>query len=512
MSDNIIDVSLSDFVAQSTAELEKITGENDVEGLIDLSSPTGIKVVIDLMNATSEIEGAANTESAFIVDAASIRALEDYVRTSAQLPSTILIMRGTYGFDALEASGALGANNGKDKGISADEMFALFTLVVKTSSRWLPIKTEILERAADLTTYYTSVAAKTKLIKTAIESLIGTVAAGDDRFYEIKLKDIAVNELKKITINIKPEILNNGSKKASNLSGVFDLLRKETESYSVSALGLYQKLNDFGKEIEKCRLSIVGKEAAIKLVLENKDRGSLSEEISTLQGQVDDAQKEYDKFVGLAFTGIAGGPIGLLVTGTYFGIKAENARARRNSLQKDLDEKRLTLYQYNLLFSTYGKLAGNLGNLQIVVSKAAKGSQVLASAWNNVGQHLVAAKDAAKNIKDSQLMIEFYSDLCVFIDSWAYASSTCTKMQQQINNVLVEMAIENSTSSNERSARDMQPVAMMSYSMSEPLTTTHSIISSPLAAICAPDAHEIVACILKDLPTVNEERDKVSTN
>jgi hypothetical protein len=58
------------------------------------------------------------------------------------------------------------------------------------------------------------------------------------------------------------------------------------------------------------------------------DEDSLKEK----QGRIEQLKKDYDKFVGLAFTGAAGGVIGLIITGGIFGAKAEVARKERNEL------------------------------------------------------------------------------------------------------------------------------------------------------------------------------------
>lgn len=76
----------------------------------------------------------------------------------------------------------------------------------------------------------------------------------------------------------------------------------------------------------------------------NKNQNSLSEERDLLIEDIAVLKEEYKNYVALAFTGLAAGIIGVIITGGIFGAKAEKIRKKRNELiekvkqlNKDID-------------------------------------------------------------------------------------------------------------------------------------------------------------------------------
>lgn len=51
--------------------------------------------------------------------------------------------------------------------------------------------------------------------------------------------------------------------------------------------------------------------------------------IKEKRDRIEQLKKDYDKFVGLSFTGAIGGIIAIAITGGIFGAKAENARKEK---------------------------------------------------------------------------------------------------------------------------------------------------------------------------------------
>lgn len=64
----------------------------------------------------------------------------------------------------------------------------------------------------------------------------------------------------------------------------------------------------------------------------NKNNVLLSDERDLLIEDISILREEYKNYVALAFTGLAAGIIGVIITGGIFGAKAENIRKKRNQL------------------------------------------------------------------------------------------------------------------------------------------------------------------------------------
>jgi hypothetical protein len=135
---------------------------------------------------------------------------------------------------------------------------------------------------------------------------------------------------------------------AQTLGETLELMRKDVVDQQAKTLAVRKAVGDYRIVLVGGKLSTGAETPGLepqvarkrKTMMDNKltetikaDEDSLKEK----EGRIEQLKKDYDKFVGLAFTGAAGGIIGLLITGGIFGAKAEEARKDRNKL---IDEVR----------------------------------------------------------------------------------------------------------------------------------------------------------------------------
>ncbi|MBK5000111.1 alpha-xenorhabdolysin family binary toxin subunit A [Pseudomonas sp. S31] len=116
---------------------------------------------------------------------------------------------------------------------------------------------------------------------------------------------------------------------------------------------------------------------------------SLQRAVAELDKKIQQKLDQYNKLVGYSFTGLAFGPIGLLITGGVYGSQAETVRSEKNALieqraRLDLDIKDLT---------------GDVGGFEAIGEHIA-----------DIQFRLVDVGVAAKNLEDIWILLEAYVD------------------------------------------------------------------------------------------------------
>src|SRR5699024_6223628 len=92
------------------------------------------------------------------------------------------------------------------------------------------------------------------------------------------------------------------------------------------------------------------------------NNNSLIEERDLLIEEISRLKDEYKHYVGLAFTGLAIGIIGVIITGGIFGAKAEVIRKKKNELIEQVKK-------INIEIDVYAGLSLHLNTLYIELSE-----------------------------------------------------------------------------------------------------------------------------------------------
>lgn len=110
-------------------------------------------------------------------------------------------------------------------------------------------------------------------------------------------------------------------------------------------LELIGGIDDSGNEIPSLIYEVKRKQ---KVLLKNQtddNTSDLQSQIRVRNDEIEILKREYSQFVKLSFAGLAGGIIGLIITGGIFGYRAEQVRRRKNKLIEevaDLEEQLIT--------------------------------------------------------------------------------------------------------------------------------------------------------------------------
>jgi hypothetical protein len=229
-------------------------------------------------------------------------------------------------------------------------------------------------------------------------------------------------------------------KKMVSLAVVLDSLQKQTDTYRSSAVSLLSRLTEFQSTLRNT-LQPIGEQMLDRLTALDlaKETQMLQKDIAQMKDQIKALQAEYDKDVGLAFTGAAGmvfpviGIITWSVTGGVYGAKAERARKDKEDLQKKLDAK-VTLYNnLNTVSAFVHKATSSIADLELALTNAIVGLNSLVTVWGSVKQYVESAAAALRELNSKSDLIEFSIDLSAAGDAWNAAPDITTGLLKLFN-------------------------------------------------------------------------------
>lgn len=347
----------------------------------------------------AEVEGG-RTAGIFTVD--DLIKILLYVRSSRKLPQTLTELQNT-----------LGANSTGIAGLEPSDIVVLYQQITSHANRWTPVEDLVKEQATNL-----SLAAK------------DIVTIGNQILDVINKMDIIeqMETLGESTITI-PITTAKDQQIQAKLPQVIAKLKQACVAQQEKSRKVLTAVRDYKIEISGGTLSnntlIVGleptvaakKQLAINANLDGTiDR--LQKEIDALEKQIDQLQKDYDKYVGLSFTGAAGGIIGLAITGGIFGAKAEAARKERNQKIEDKEKKDKELahdQQVQGMLNTFSTTFTDIGMRLLDAEQALLHLEFL---WNDMVARIDQSVEKWANVKDSDMLMSFVTDLKGIIDPW----------------------------------------------------------------------------------------------
>ncbi|MBH8565889.1 alpha-xenorhabdolysin family binary toxin subunit A [Nostoc sp. CENA67] len=232
-----------------------------------------------------------------------------YVKYGFALPEILAEVKSYLGYDAIGIAG-----------LEPKDIQELFRGIKTNVSKWNGIEAAILTQSRELETFSSNI-----------------ILVGDEIIQYIDEMPVTERMKKKIEeIGVIPpgmlfDFDPTDNEIATELVVWLADLKSEVETRKTDALSLKNKITDFKEEIGNILQPSLSRK--IGLIKDNK----LDEQIQDLAQQIEDKRKEieqlekdYDKYVGLAFSGLAGGLIGVAITGGIYGSKAEEARKNKN--------------------------------------------------------------------------------------------------------------------------------------------------------------------------------------
>ncbi|WP_413495528.1 alpha-xenorhabdolysin family binary toxin subunit A [Morganella psychrotolerans] len=138
---------------------------------------------------------------------------------------------------------------------------------------------------------------------------------------------IIAGELVKILAAMKEDIIDE-RKKTQRVKNIIGRFRLE----------LIGGLDETDNEIPSLMYEVKRKQKKLLKSQSSEKTDEIMSEIRMKNDEIEILKREYSQFVKLSFSGLVGGIIGLIITGTIFGYRAEQVRRRKNILIDEVAE------------------------------------------------------------------------------------------------------------------------------------------------------------------------------
>lgn len=150
----------------------------------------------------------------------------------------------------------------------------------------------------------------------------------------------------------------------------------------------------------------------------NKNNPLLSDERDLLIEDISILKEEYKNYVILAFTGLAAGIIGVIITGGIFGSKAENIRKKRNQLIDKVKNLNKEIDIYTNLSLHLNSLYIELEEIQQLIEDTNMALEHIEYVWQAILTELEASINNFNKINNALELIKFSIYLEKIISPW----------------------------------------------------------------------------------------------
>lgn len=309
-------------------------------------------------------------------------------------------------------------------GLTAQDFLSTFTLIATHAKAWSPLRQRIMLTSVDLKSF----GAKMQIWGRAMQRIYD----GDDAAQLIKSNNVKT-----------PEELNNLE---FNWPGVFpgielapdtvpqlndyliDILKRIRE-YQGRTNAIKENLDTFASDLEtkvvpaiKLRLALIGN---------NKYTGeiaALDKKITERALEIDELNAQYKALVQKSISSVGSFNIVGLGLAIYFGVEAENVRARRKRVNAEQDADIHSLSSKEMTLAALKRVEHDLQNAKIVAIDAEVATNNLRFVWNSIDRYITDSEQSMASIHDALKLYKFMSTFEEVVESWAQLAAVADQL------------------------------------------------------------------------------------
>jgi hypothetical protein len=371
-------------------------------------------VMISLLTG-SKFEGG---RSAGIFTADDLIKILLYVRAARKLPQRIE---------------DISSNSTGITGLEPGDIIDLSKKITDHAHRWTPVENLVRDQASKLKYASDEIVNVGKDVTDTINSMDNDMIQAltvDDPNVKIPIsnKDNAIQKtLLEIMADLKELCLDRQQETRRVLTAVRDYkteLSGGTLSDNTTVMGL-EPLLSRKKELAKKAMS-------------DTEIIKLQGDIDILEKEINQLRKDYDKYVGLAFTGILGGIIGIAITGGIFGAKAEAARKTKNSKIAELEKISKDIKRKQEVQGILNEFATQFTDIEMRLLDAEQSLSHLDSMWSDMVANIDGSLTKLGKVKDSDTLSKFLRDFKNIVRPWEIVGDMSAKLSNVFDQAIEE--------------------------------------------------------------------------
>ncbi|EKN3957447.1 pore-forming cytotoxin subunit YaxA [Yersinia enterocolitica] len=360
------------------------------------------KVVLDFI--TGEQTGVARSGGIFTKE--DLINLKLYVRKGLSLPTRQDEVEAYLGYKKIDVAG-----------LEPKDIKLLFDGIHNHALNWNDVEQAVLQQSLDLDIAAKNIISTGNEIINLINQMPITVRV------KTMLGDITDQQLKNITYESADHEV------ALALKDILDEMEVDINRHQATTANVRKKVSDYRITLTGGELSsgdkVNGLEPQVKtkydLMEKNNMRKSikeLDEKIKEKRDRIEQLKKDYDKFVGLSFTGAIGGIIAIVITGGIFGAKAENARKEKNALISEVAELEKKVSSQRALQTALEALSLSFSDIGIRMVDAESALNHLDFMWLSVLNQITESQTQFAVINNALRLTSFVNKFQQVITPW----------------------------------------------------------------------------------------------
>ncbi|SFN38593.1 alpha-xenorhabdolysin family binary toxin subunit A [Xenorhabdus japonica] len=379
---------------------------------------------ITLKMLTSKIEGAARQGGIFTKE--DLISIKLYVKHSLELPFTLQGVKDYIGYNDIDINGLKPIN-----------ITSLFKDIHDHAISWSNVESKVQQQSIDLEN------AGRQITETGgdIISVIDQMPIIER--VKTKLGDLTNEKLAKITYT------NDDEEIAVELGNIFESMKKDIKKQQENTQRVKNAVTDFKITLIGGTLSDGNIAQGLQPQVNNKkklmDDNHISSTIKDLQNRIEEKNEEieqlkrdYDKYVGLAFSGMAGGIIGWAITGGIFGDKAEKARKRKNELIDEVNGLQNQVKDKSVLQTAIQNLSLNFYSIHTCMLDAEVALNHLDFMWSTMLTQITTSKDKFAEINNALKLTSFVTTFKQVISPWKEVQGSAAQLVKTFDEALAE--------------------------------------------------------------------------
>ncbi len=305
-------------------------------------------------------------------------------------------------------------------GLEPTDIKALFLAIKTNAVKWESLESDIKQQSINLDIFATRITASGDDIISAIAEM-----PIDKR---IKQK-VGGLDLRGINPDLQIPFSKEDGTIAYELKGLLEVMKKDVIEQKDSTTAIKNRIKDFRSEIAtKIEPTVANKRTIIAQSNLEKTNSDLRAQISEKTARIEQLKKDYDKYVGLVFTGAPGGLIALAITSGIFGEKADKARKEKNQLIEENKQLLERLSTGESVEKMIRRLGDNLLDIQTRLIDAEQACEHLEFVWNTILENIQASLTAFNNVNDGLSLLRFKSEFTRIIDPWRKVKDYSSKL------------------------------------------------------------------------------------
>lgn len=379
-----------------------------------------------------EVMGLIGGSSPGVERAAGVFTKEDvikikqYVKKSLALPSELPEVKLFLGYEAVNIAG-----------LEPSDIKVLFEKIKFHASSWDAVESKIIQQSINLGSAAQSILSSGNSIISDIKEMpiLERVRSS--------LGDLTNAELEGIKYTSEDGEI------ASAVGEIIKLMKVDINAQQTATRELKDSISKFkielsggelstGERVDGLQPDLIGKYDLMEQNSFIKSIADNNEIIAEKKAKIVQLDKDYDQYVKNAIAGIAGGLIGLAITGGIFGAKAENAKKERNVLKEEVDSLESFVAGQENLQHALDRNKSDFLDLNNRMLGAEAALNILNTMWQNMLTKIDGSAAQFERIDDALKLTSFVAQFKLVINPWQDVKDTSGTLVEVFNEALEE--------------------------------------------------------------------------